>query len=49
MVVEQMMLGRRNEGRIVHGDPDPEYGDGVVLDVTTEGSTLMSHFLNYEQ
>lgn len=28
----------RNKGRIVHGDPDPEYGDDIVSDVTTEES-----------
>lgn len=26
----------RNEGRIVHGEPDPKYGDEIVSDVSTE-------------
>ena len=28
----------RNEGRIVHGEPDPKYGDEIASDISTEES-----------
>lgn len=28
----------RNEGRVVHGEPDPKYGDEIAPDISTEES-----------